>query len=152
MTRTLLASMVLAATAFASLADDPARTVAPKGDLAKLQGKWTGKYGKDKEIPVVLEIKDKAGVATLTMDGQDRTFKGEIKLDEEKTPRQWTWTKVKGLDGEDAEDVLSIYKLDGDTLTICTGVSGGDRPSSFEAGTDGTSSLVVLKKVKAEKK
>ena len=150
--RISLASLILTATAFASFADEPAKTDAPKGDLAKLQGKWTGKFGPEKDIPLVLEIKDKAGVATLTIDGQEKTFKGEIKLDETKTLKEWTWTKVKGLDGEDGADVLSIYKIDGETLTVCSSAPGGERPTAFEAGTDGGPSLVSLTKVKEEKK
>lgn len=122
---------------------------APKGDLAKIQGKWKGDLG---EIPVVLVIKDNSVVATLTIDGQERTVKGEISLSEDAAPKQWTWTKVTGLNDENSGDLNSIYRLDGDTLVLCTGGPGDPRPSEFKAGEGGPPSLVTFTRVKDEKK
>ncbi len=49
------------------------------------------------------------------------------------------------------EKLLGIYKLDGDTLTICMAPKGKDRPAKFEAipGTDETL-MVFRKKIKAK--
>ncbi len=150
--RLLLASLILAATTASAIADEPAKTDAAKGDLAKLQGKWMAMVGPEKNIPIVVVIKDKTMTLSVTYQGQERSFSGEVKLDETKTPKEWTSSKFKGEGGEDMPDNLSIYKIDGDTLTLCSGGPGGDRPTKFAAGEGGPPNLTDFKRVKDDAK
>lgn len=145
--RLALAFVLLTATAVPVIADD-----APKGDLARLQGKWSAKVGPDKDVPLTLEIKDKTANIVIKLGDQDRSLKGEFTLDETKTPKHWDWTKFKNAEGQDVADNLSIYKIEGDTLTLCSGGPGNDRPTAFEAGDNGPPILIVFTKAKDEPK
>jgi uncharacterized protein (TIGR03067 family) len=122
-----------------------------EGDLAKLQGTWTGKYGPD-EIDLTIKI-DKEKV-TIKGDLSDRSFEihGEVKLDEKASLKRFDWHKFTSAAGEPLPDRLAIYKIEGDSLTICTGGPGGTRPAEFKAGDDGTPSLTVYTRNKAAAK
>ena len=147
--RTALVACCLAALAplAARAADDPK----PSGDLAKIQGRWTGMVGPEKNVPLTLVIEGTKANASFTRpDGTDVALKGKIKIDESKSPKQMDWTGFVRPDGNDAEDNLGIYELDGDTLKVCNGGPGNDRPAKFEEGTDGPPHIIVLKREKAK--
>jgi uncharacterized protein (TIGR03067 family) len=139
-------ALIVAVTTTAFAQDDK------KDDLAKIQGKWEAKVGPNKDIPLTIEFKDKSAKIFLSFNGEDREMKGEFKLDETKSPKEWTWTKFENPQGNAVEDNLAIYKLDGDKLTICSGGPGNERPKEFKAGDDGAPNLVELTRVKDEKK
>lgn len=150
--RLALAALILAVSTSASLAqDNEKKEDAPKGDLAKVQGKWTAMVGPEKNIPIVVEIKGKIVIILVTIQERELNIKGEIKLDETKTPKQWDWTKFES-DGNRVEDNLAIYKLDGEKLVLCSGGPGGQRPTEFKEGDGGMPSLVEFTRVKDEKK
>ena len=145
-TRTLLfaaltAATPIAATIVGACADEPALT----GDLAKLQGQWTAAYG-PKKIPMVVTIKGTGVSLTVTRpDGQEREWKGEIKIDENARPHKTIdWIKFTKPNGEPARDDLGIYKLEADSITICNGGPGNERPTEFRAGEGGPPQLFVL--------
>ena len=148
--RPLLAALVLVATAAGAVADDKDA----KGDLDQLQGQWKAMVGPNKDIPMTLFVKDKNVTFTVrNPEGEERTFKGEVKLDEKKSPKQVDWLKFTAPDGSEAEPNLGIYELKGDELRVCNGGPGNPRPTEFKAGEMGPPRLFVFTRVKdAEKK
>jgi len=150
--RHALAALILTAVASATYAQDEKKADAPKGDLAKIQGKWTAMVGPEKNIPLTIEFKGTTANIAVSINGEDRTIKGEVKIDETKSPKEWDWTKFEGPDGQKVEDNLSIYKIEGDTLTVCSGGPGNERPKEFKAGDGGPPNLVELTRVKDEPK
>src|SRR4051812_2810414 len=124
-----------------SLADEPAVT----GDLARLQGQWSARIG-PKQIPMTVTIKGTTASMTIASpDGQEHESKGEIKIDELARPfKTLDWVKFTRPDGEAAPENLGIYNLEGDSIPICNGGPGRDRPTEFRAGVGGPPQLFVL--------
>jgi uncharacterized protein (TIGR03067 family) len=111
-------------------ADDPA----PTGDLAKLQGEWKTMIGPNKDRPVTFSIKGKAvAVKFTTGDGETLNLAGEIKVDESASPRTIDFVGFKH-DGEAMDDSRGLYKVEGDTFTLCVAGPGEPRPAEFKAG------------------
>src|SRR5262249_23659372 len=124
-------------------ADEPE---AVKGDLAKLQGDWTAKVGPNKDIPMTMAVKGRAVTLQFTTpNGDERTMKGEIAVDEQTKPHKTIdWVKFNRPDGWEAPANLSIYTLEGDTFTVCYGGPGNERPTEFKAGEGGPPVLVAF--------
>jgi uncharacterized protein (TIGR03067 family) len=142
--RLLLAAALVLPTALRA-ADDPA----PEGDLAKLQGKWKANVGPDKDIPIVVAIQGNSVTLTFTnRDGEKVEIKGEVKLDEKASPKACDWIHFKRPDGTDADPNLGIYKIEGDTFTVCNGGPNNPRPTEFKDGDNGPPNLLVLERVK----
>ena len=129
-------------------ADDKA---AAKGDLAKLQGKWTTQIGPEKEINLTVTFADhKVTASGARPQGDKFEVRGEVRLDENAKPRKTIdWVKFVDPDGNTIADNLGIYEFtDADTVRICNGGPGKDRPTEFKAGEDAAPSLIVLKRDK----
>jgi uncharacterized protein (TIGR03067 family) len=102
-----------------------------KGELAKLQGKWTAdKAGKK------IELKFDKDKFTISFEG--KAFAGTFKIDPSKTPKHMdlTITEVDPTVTEGQKFVgktaLAIYAMDGDSLKWVASEPGKeDRPSAF---------------------
>jgi uncharacterized protein (TIGR03067 family) len=129
----------LASSAFAPEKKDPS-----KEDQEKIQGNWkvesatvAGAKNPEEVLKMELTIKGEKIVSKMGNEKKEGTFK----LD--------GGAKVKTIDIRTEDMVLhGIYKLDGDTLTICLDESGEARPPEFESREGSRVALVVLKRVK----
>jgi uncharacterized protein (TIGR03067 family) len=149
MSAAILAAVV---TSTAVMADDKT----PKGDLAKIQGRWEGVSGRPEEGTSVeytfegksfrLRFKSPGG-ATGGLDGKFR-------IDETAKPHNTIdWVDQKGLKGRAYPDIPGIYALlDDDTLKLCTPGINSARPTEFYESTDssmGQGTIVLKRKTKA---
>jgi uncharacterized protein (TIGR03067 family) len=120
-----------------------------KGDLAKLQGTWSAKVGRNKDIPVTLLIKEDAVEFVITRtDGDAIKLKGKVKLNDQASPKTIDWVEFTRPQGDPIPPNLGIYKLEGDNWTTCSGGPGNDRPSKFDSGEGGPPSLATWTRVK----
>ena len=104
------------------------------GDLARLQGKWTAKAGPRREIQVVMDIKGReVSVAHQHAPGTGLQGQGELKLDETTTPRSLDWKKFSGPDQQPFPAVAAVYKLEGETFTVCNGGFLGSSAQGIQA-------------------
>ena len=71
---------------------------------------------------------------------------GTAKLDSSKTPKTM---EITGTDGPTkGKPLLAIYKIDGDSLTICYDLSGKAYPTEFKSKPDTKLFLVEYKRAK----
>jgi uncharacterized protein (TIGR03067 family) len=142
--------VVASASAFAPKPADEKLT----GDLAKLQGKWSTKLGPNEGLDATLTIKgNTVAIKIITQEGQDFELTGEIKLDEKAKPHKAIdWSKFKTPMGDDLPTNLGIYMFDNDdTVKICNGGGGNDRPKDFKAE-EGGPQLSTMKRVVEKEK
>jgi uncharacterized protein (TIGR03067 family) len=148
------ALLTTATLGLALLVTSPARADdKPTGDLAKLQGKWTTKYGPDKNIDVVLVFEGKSVTATFSNpDGGKAEFKGQVAVNEAAKPNKTIdFTGLKRDNGEEVEPGLGIYVIEDDnTIKVCNSSPGKERPTEFK-GEPGGPELFVLKREGAAK-
>lgn len=64
-------------------------------------------------------------------------------IDPAKNPKE-----IDILGEKNTKPEKGIYKLEGDTLTLCASESGGDRPTEFVSRSGTSSMILVLKKAK----
>jgi uncharacterized protein (TIGR03067 family) len=141
-------ALMIAALPFTLVRGDDA---APSGDLAKLQGSWTAKVGPEENIPITLEVRDrKVTIKGTRPDGQDFTLSGEIKVDDKASPKTVDWVKFTNAQGDEVPANLGIYKLDGDSLVVCSGGPGNERPTEFKKGDQGPPQLITFARKKPE--
>lgn len=118
--------------------------IAANSDLGRLQGRWTARAGARKEIQVTLTIQGRrVDVDIKALQGIRLRAQGEIKVDEKASPRQLDWINFSSADEQEFPQIPGIYKLDGDTFTVCNGGMHGARPREFKPG-DGVLSEVVV--------
>jgi uncharacterized protein (TIGR03067 family) len=138
---------------------DDTKEKAVKAELEKLRGKW-------KQVSVEIDGRERGGPGTaevvITIDKDNwKTVSPkelpEIKfaIDPAKDPK--TFDRIRKDKDDAKKDVVDkcIYKLDGDTLTICSGYTPGgkkaeygtaERPKEFK--TTGGGVIFVYKRIK----
>jgi uncharacterized protein (TIGR03067 family) len=121
-----------------------------KADLKALVGKWKlekAEVGGKDMLTVLkdLELEIQADAKyVLKLGGQPD--EGSFTVDSGKTPKQM---EIKGTSGPNkGKTIPAIYKIDGDTVTICYQLGGGDRPTAFESKPDTKLFLAVYKREK----
>jgi uncharacterized protein (TIGR03067 family) len=93
---------------------------------------------------------------TRVVDGDHVTWKRDgkpfagttIKLDSKANPSTIDVTPDGGADRDRA--VLGIYRLEGDTLTICMAAAQADRPNAFESPAGSKRSVMVFRRVDSQ--
>lgn len=146
--RPFLFSMLLSlsAVATATAADLPR-----EGDLARLQGRWTAKAGPQRNIKVTLDIEgQQAKVGIATPKGLKFQVQGELRINENVTPRTLDWVNFTGLDEQDLPDIPAIYELNGETFKVCNGGPNCGRPTEFKPGDSILADIVVFERPKSE--
>jgi|GEM_PF-1375606 len=125
--------------------------VSRDGDLDRLQGRWTANAGARHEIHVVIEIKGRGVCAAIkTPQGLDFQVQGELKLDETTSPRSLDWKKLTGPDQQPLPEIAAVYKIDGDTFTVCNGGFLGARPKEFKPGEGVLADVVVFHRLESK--
>jgi len=125
----------------------------PAKDPPSIVGEWVGEKavagGKEQPVPAggITFTFTADGKMTVKEGARDKTDTGAYKTDAKKDPAE-----IDIIPPEDKKEptVLGIYKVDGDTLTLCfaRGKAGPARPSKFEAP-EGTDAIVItLKRAK----
>ncbi len=122
--------------------------VSRDGDLNRLQGRWTAEAGTRHEIHVMIDIKGRGVCAAIkTPQGLDFQVQGELKLDETTSPRSLDWKKLVGPDQQPLPEIAAVYKIDGDTFTVCNGGFLGARPKEFKPGEGALADVVVFRRL-----
>jgi uncharacterized protein (TIGR03067 family) len=146
----LLIAAILIALVPATHADDKPLT----GDLAKIQGVWKGKTGRDGQFETVMTVKGNSGAYdNTTRDGSKIGLTYKLEIDEKAEPRRIHMYEVTryGGNGSGPEEVFGIYKfIDDDTIMLCNGFDG-KYPAEFK-GREGTSTVFTLKRETKETK
>ena len=145
-TRFLILGFTMAATSLCWVAAEAGgpETISANSDLGRLQGRWTARAGSRKEIQVALTIEGRrVDFDVNTAQGIRFRAQGEVKLDEKTSPRKLDWINFSSADQQEFPQIPGIYKLDGDSFTVCNGGMNGSRPKEFKPG-DGVLSEVVV--------
>ena len=141
----MLACCLLTSASFGGKPDDAAEK-----DLKALIGKWKvekaelgGKDAMSFAKDVKLELLE-GGKYKLDLLGQKD--EGTFTVDPSKKPAEMD---IKGADGPNkGKTIKTIYKIDGDTVTLCYELGGDERPTKFETKPDSKQFLVVYKREK----
>jgi uncharacterized protein (TIGR03067 family) len=131
----------------------PAAKDAPKKELPTIVGHWASEKvtvgGKDQDVPpnsIKFEFADD-GTVVVRM-GTDKPQSPTYKVTPKAVPPEIDLTPAAGVKRPPS---LGIYKLDGDTLTICFDQEpGAARPKSFESREGSAVLVLTLKRVKKE--
>ena len=112
----------------------PAAVAEEADDLKLLAGTWkpsAADLGGNKIDAMVLEK------ASFVVEGESYTItvndfveKGSLKLDPKKAPKALDFFPTQG--NNNGKTFLCVYKIDGDSLTICYSLDGTTRPENFE--------------------
>jgi uncharacterized protein (TIGR03067 family) len=124
-----------------------------KDDLKKLEGDWIFSSWDHAGQPLPAEARE---TAKLTVKGDKYTFhfndlteEGTIKLDPGKKPATIDLAITEGEDKGKTQ--VGIYKIDGDTITVCLAAPGAkDRPIDFKSTEENGHILATIKRAKKD--
>jgi uncharacterized protein (TIGR03067 family) len=126
----------------------------PKKEVT-IVGEWIGEKavrgGKERPVPEGGITFNFAADGKLTVKEGAREPKdgATYKVDAKKSPAE---IDIIPPVGKDEPTIQGIFKIDGDTLTICiTGGQGGERPTKFESPEGSRTMLMILKRAKRDK-
>src|SRR5262245_60860344 len=141
-------------TGLALLVAAPGPKDAPKKEPT-IVGEWVGEKavsgGMDLPVPkggiTITFTAD--GVLTVVEGARARPDAGSYKIDAKKDPPE---IDLIPPDTKKEPTVLGIYKIDGDTLTLCfdRGGGGDKRPKKFESAAGDSMIVMTLKRVKKD--
>jgi uncharacterized protein (TIGR03067 family) len=152
----MIRALCLSAAFFSTLVIPAALTADDKpdgDDVAKIQGTWKGKAGKQGEVDVEYVFEGNAFKLRFTFPGDNKGgIDGKFKLDPMAKPHKTIdWTDLKGLAGGAPPDSLGIYVFeDENTLKICNPRAQDPRPDEFFESKGGGIGTIVLKRAKAK--
>jgi uncharacterized protein (TIGR03067 family) len=116
------------------------------GDLGRLQGKWAAMAGSRRDVRVEMEICGReVKVAISTPQGFSIKAGGELRLNESTTPRSLDWVRFASSD-QQFPSIAAVYRLEGETFTVCNGGFLGPRPKDFKPGEGALSDVVVFRR------
>jgi uncharacterized protein (TIGR03067 family) len=127
----------------------PGEKDAAKKDAPSIVGEWDGEKavrgGVEKPLPEGgVKITFTADGKLIFKEGNKDAEEGTCKLDAKKNPGE-----IDIVPPKESETHVGIYKIDGDTLTICLADKNStDRPTKFESPDGSNIFLVTLKRVK----
>ena len=118
--------------------------------MKALAGKWKVEKAEMSGIDAIdiykgltIEITETAKYTVVLGELRDS---GKLTIDPSRKPAEMDITGTNGPNKD--KTIKSIYKLDGDTLTICYTIADGDRPTKFETKAGSKLFLVVYKREK----
>jgi uncharacterized protein (TIGR03067 family) len=143
--------LVIVALGLALGADAPREDEAAK-DLKQFQGTWTLVAVEVNGKKIDAEAMKKAGhEITLIVKDEKVTLKlrrgdmaGTLKLNPSKKPKAYD-SRATDPEGQ-THEAVGIYKIEGDTLTVCYVAAGNDRPSEFKADAGSGAVVQVFKR------
>jgi uncharacterized protein (TIGR03067 family) len=124
-----------------------------KDDLKKFEGEWVFSAWDHAGNPLPAEARE---TAKWTIKGEKYTFEfndlkeeGTIKLDPGKKPATIDLAITEGEDKGKSQ--VGIYKMDGDTITVCLAPPGAkDRPTEFKSTEENGYILATIKRAKKD--
>jgi uncharacterized protein (TIGR03067 family) len=121
----LLLGLALAGVRWAG-ADEPAKAAELKGDLKAFQGTWVSKDDMGESTWVFKG--DRVSIKTPS-----RAYEMTAKLDAEAKPeKQIEFTVLEDSPNAKGAKGAAIYKISGDTASICMAIGDGGRPTEFK--------------------
>jgi uncharacterized protein (TIGR03067 family) len=145
--------LLLMAVGLALGADVPNEDEAAKA-LQQLQGIWTLECVEVNGMKIDAQTMKNAGqeITLIVMDDKFTLklkrgdVEGTLKLDSTKKPRAYD---AKGTDPEgNSHETIGVYKIEGNTLTVCYVAAGKVRPTEFKAGAGSEAVIQVFKRSK----
>jgi uncharacterized protein (TIGR03067 family) len=121
-----------------------------KKDGLLLVGEWVGEKAEVAGMPLPAPVSEmrmefKADGKAVLRDGAKPAEEASYTADPKKDPAEIDLTPPPT--GGKAETLLGIYKVEGDTLTLCLAAAGG-RPTKFESAAGSANMLLTFKRAK----